>query len=674
MSGRRILGFALLFVSQLNFRECAGAATTSAAKTNRGETVRAEHTERQFLLGNNVVAARWSVEGPHIRNLTLIDLLHKSRITVIEPFSILMKNGKVYHAEDLITAGGIEEVPVIPHPGDSTFAKTVEGKEFRVDLESDDHILQAMWSVIVLEGSSYLRQTVTVKALSTDLPIERVQLIDVLLPESRVDGTVKGSPIVTDRMFFGFEHPISQSRVTSGRATAWIDRDLPLKAGQSITYSSVFGVVHKGQLRRDFLQYVERERAHPYRTFLHYNSWYDLGYFTPYSQSDALDRIHTFGDELSKRRGVKLDSFLFDDGWDDHKSLWHFNTGFPQGFTPIREGAESVGAAPGVWMSPWGGYSTPKKERIEFGTKAGYEIVKNGYALSGPKYYDAFRNVCIEMIRKYGVNQFKIDGTGNVNSVFPGSSFDSDFSAAIQLIEELRAERPSLFINLTTGTWPSPFWLKYSDTIWRGGEDDDFAGVGNYRERWITYRDADTYERVVQAGPLFPLNSLMLHGIIYAKFHKHLNVDRGDDFRNEVRSYFGTGTQLQEMYITPSLLSQANWDDLAEAAKWSRENASVLRDTHWIGGNPAWLEVYGWASWTPQKAILVLRNPSDRPKQIALTLQNTFEMPIGSKQSFSARSPWTEDAKKAGFIVNANRPHTFSLKPFEVLTLDFLPR
>jgi hypothetical protein len=26
----------------------------------------------------------------------------------------------------------------------------------------------------------------------------------------------------------------------------------------------------------------------------------------------------------------------------------------------------------------------------------------------------------------YGVNQFKIDGTGNVNSVFPGSSFDSD--------------------------------------------------------------------------------------------------------------------------------------------------------------------------------------------------------------------------------------------------------
>ena len=35
------------------------------------------------------------------------------------------------------------------------------------------------------------------------------------------------------------------------------------------------------------------------------------------------------------------------------------------------------------------------------------------------------------------------------------------------------------------------------------------------------------------------------------------NTDPGNDFPNEVRSYFGTGTQLQEMYITPSLLTDA---------------------------------------------------------------------------------------------------------------------
>ena len=65
----------------------------------------------------------------------------------------------------------------------------------------------------------------------------------------------------------------------------------------------------------------------------------------------------------------------------------------------------------------------------------------------------------MEMVSKYGVNQFKFDGTGNVDTVFPGSRFDSDFAAAIQLIGEIRAVKPDIFINLTTGTWPSPFWL-----------------------------------------------------------------------------------------------------------------------------------------------------------------------------------------------------------------------
>jgi hypothetical protein len=324
-------------------------------------------------------------------------------------------------------------------------------------------------------------------------------------------------------------------------------------------------------------------------------------------------------------------------------------------------------------MSPWGGYAGPKKERLEYGKQQGFEIVNNGFALSGPKYYARFRDVCMEMIHNYGVNQFKFDGTGNADSVFKGSAFDSDFDAAIHLIGEIRREKPDIYINLTTGTYPSPFWLMYADSIWRGGWDDNVAGIGPYRERWITYRDADTYDEVVKAGPLYPLNSLMLHGLIYAQKHKELSKDPDNDFRNEIRSYFGTGTQLQEMYITPSLLSEKNWDDLAEAAKWSRANAAVLKDTHWVGGDPAWLEVYGWASWTPKKAILVLRNPSDKPQSIRIDPQTVFELPQGAKRSFSAHSPWKEDSSRPSLQLRAGVAHEFQLAPFEVLTLDVVP-
>ena len=607
-----------------------------------------------------------------VGSFVVTDQFDGTAVTVANPFSILLTDGRIYNSHNLKPVGEVVARRLTPQADSARAADQLPGREVDATLTSGDGAIEVKWSLILLEGAHYFRQVMTIKAVDRDLPISRVELIDLPMDGAAVSGSVQGSPIEAGNFFVGFEDPLSKSRVTNGRATAWVERSLPLRAGQTITYSSVIGVARPGQMRRDFLAYIEQERAHPYRTFLHYNSWYDLGYFTPFDSASALDRVNAFGRELTQKRGVKLDSYLFDDGWDEHASLWKFNGGFPDGFTPVKAAAEKFGADPGVWMSPWGGYSKPKQERIAFGKAAGYEIVGNGYALSGPNYYAAFRDVCLEMVRKYGVNQFKFDGTGNANSVFKGSTFDSDFAAAIHLISELRAAKPDLFINLTTGTWPSPFWLLYADSIWRGGADDDVAGVGPYRERWITYRDSDTYKGVVQNGPLYPLNSLMLHGIIYARFRKPLSIDPNDDFRNEVRSYFGTGTQLQEMYITPSLLTEKNWDDLAEAAKWSRANTAVLKDTHWVGGDPAWLEVYGWASWTPEKGILVLRNPSDEAKAISLKMADVFELPAAT--GYSARSPWRDDAGNAAIDINANDPHEFTLAPFQVLTLEMKPR
>jgi len=651
----------------------ASLSFATALAQDAGKAVASVHGS-SYKLSDHAIDAAWKIEDGKLVDLTVSEKLHNTTVQFTDPFAVLLKDGTIYNAANLRVDGEPKMTELTPDPNASRYSDRLPGEQCTLALTSVDGNLHATWTVVLRDGSSYVRQYLTVTAGANDLPINRVQLIDVDLPGAHIVGSVKGSPIVAGDVYLGFEHPLSDSKVVENRATAYMDRDLPLKAGQSVTYSSVIGTTHTGQLRRDFLTYIERERAHPYRTFLHYNSWYDLGYFNAYDQTGVLDRINTFGQELHENRGVTLDSFLFDDGWDNHASLWSFNKGFPDGFIPVREAANKYGAAPGIWMSPWGGYDGPKKERVQLGKEAGYEIVDGGFALSGPKYYARFRDTALEMIRKYGVNQFKFDGTGNANSVFRGSAFDSDFSAAIHLIGELREAKPDIYINLTTGTYPSPFWLLYADSIWRGGEDDSFAGVGSYRERWITYRDADTYDEIVKGGPLYPLNSLMLHGIIYAQRHKQLSKDPGNDFRNEVRDYFGNGTQLQEMYITPSLLNGQNWDDLAEAAKWSRSNMDVFKDTHWVGGDPAWLEVYGWASWSPKKGILVLRNPSDKPQSIRLDLESAFELPPGAPQSYDAKSPWKDDASKPAIELRAKSPHEFSLAPFEVLTLDVTPR
>jgi hypothetical protein len=321
-------------------------------------------------------------------------------------------------------------------------------------------------------------------------------------------------------------------------------------------------------------------------------------------------------------------------------------------------------------MSPWGGYGRPRQERLAAGRAQGFETNEGGFALSGPTYYARFRETCLEMIRSYGVNQFKFDGTGNVAHAIPGSAFDSDFDAMIALIEDLRGEAPGLYVNLTTGTYPSPFFLRYADSIWRGGEDHEFAGAGSKRQQWITYRDADTHAGIVRKGPLFPLNALMLHGLIYARHAKDLESDPGGDFGAEIRAYFGSGTQLQEMYVTPSLLTSENWDTLAEAARWARARAPVLVDSHWVGGDPAKLEPYGHAAWVNGDGILCLRNPSDTPQRIDLDVVNAFELPKGATTRYRLRSPWKADRDRPAVELEAGRPHRFTLAPFEVLTLN----
>jgi hypothetical protein len=638
-------------------------------------TAKAEIRGAVLSLSNQTMQAQWSVAESKLTALTVAVRTTGVDVSLPrDPFSFTFNDGTTVRASDMTIVDDpqIEDLP--SNARASRAAEHFAGKAIRLRLEyqSTKKSFSIIWRAVLRDDSNYVREEISLSAPDRDQSISEVYLFNGSLPGAKVIGTVKGSPVTAGDLFLGFENPLAQCLATE-TVTCTLKRELPLRKGQTVANSLVIGVSPPGQMRRGFLNYVERERAHPYRTFLHYNSWYDIGFGKPYDAAAVLDVINAFGTELVRKRDVKFDSFLLDDGWDNTHSLWRMNAGFSEGLSPLNHAAQEYGAAIGIWLSPWGGYEEAKKQRLDFGQKNGFETNEGGFALSGPKYYARFREVSIDFIKKDGINQFKIDGTGNVDSVFPGSNFDSDFAAAIRLIGDWREEKPDLFVNLTTGTYPSPFWLRYADSIWRGGDDHSFAGVGSWRERWITYRDAQTYRNVVQAGPLFPLNSLMLHGLIYARQAEHLGSDPEDDFKNEVHSYFGSGTQLQELYISYALLSKNNWDTLAEAANWSRRNAEVLRDTHWVGGDPGKLEVYGWAAWSPAKAILTLRNPRDKRQSISIDVGKAFELPPEAPRRFLAISPWKQDSPATSLSLAAGQKHIFTLGPFEVLTLAALP-
>jgi len=625
----------------------------------------------QMSITNGALAASWTLDQRGLRPSQLRNVQTGEQLSLRgELFEIVFADGRRCAASNLMADGAPRARPVRSNPKAARRAERMNGRQVETALRTADGRLRVLWRVILLENANYVRQEIELSPTAGDCELKEIVWLDEAHAGATIAGRTDGSPVVAGNFFFGCEDPHAQA--VAGRISFRLPRHAPLHKGETASSSFVVGVAPPGQMRRAFLCYLERERAHPYRPYLHYNSWYDISWpGALFNEATSLEAIRLFGERFIRPHRVVMDGMLFDDGWDDPKTLWQFNEGFPNGFAPLAAACRKYRTRLGVWLSPFGGYGEWKKRRLQYGAAQGYEINAAGFSLAGPKYYAAFKQTCVGMIRRYGVNHFKFDGIAAGTMASGAADYWRDTEAMRRLMLELRREDPNLFINLTTGSWPSPFWLRFADSIWRQGRDMGHAGKGSNQQQWLTYRDQEVYRNIVGKGPLFPLSSLMTQGVAYSRHGLAGDPTfNSAGFKDDVRAFFGSGTCLQELYIQPGKLTADDWAVLAEAAKWARANADVLADTHWIGGDPSQLEVYGYASWSPRKGVVMLRNPDDRLREFELDLQTAFELPEGAPKQYVLRSPWAEDAHKPAMTATAGRPVQLTLKPFEVLVLD----
>jgi len=472
--------------------------------------------EDELLLQNRLLSCAWSLSEGRLKPRYIRNKLTSNTIQMKDAqcFQFILEGGQVTKASELKIVGKPELESLEPNSESCRLAKQFGGRQISVKLASSNNNLEVKWRAILRNGSNYVRQELTLTAANKPIKIEKIVLLELDEPNAKVMGTVDGSPVIVGNMFFAYEHPLSKSQKLQQNLNV-LRCSLPytilLKPAEPIVNSSVMGVVPQGQLRRGFLYYIERERAHPYRPFLHYNSWYDIGYGPEkILEPDFLNVIKLFANELTEQRKVVINSFVLDDGWDDPASLWRFHKGFPNGLSNLQKEAEKYDSKIGAWLSPFGGYGKAKAERLKYGQQQGFETNKSGFSLAGRTYYTRFREVCTNMLREYQLSYFKFDGIGiGGRPAGTNSQFAPDMNALLRLISDLRRVRPDVFINITTGTWPSPFWLWYGDSIWRGGRDWSTHGWGSKRQQQITYRDRETYHNVVLRAPLHPLNSLM---------------------------------------------------------------------------------------------------------------------------------------------------------------------
>ena len=569
-----------------------------------------------------------------------------------ELFKVLLGDGSTVAASGM----KLEDVKIVTlgeDPSAATASLRYAGKALEARFTYGD--LSITWRAVLRDGSHYLRTEMDIKA-ARDLSMKGIVAMNYLVAKNsaytapEVVGNTRGAILASNHIFAGLETPMGlNSCKDEGNAThiegLW-RRNTTLKAGKTWNISSVVGLVAPNQLRRSFLAYSERERAVAWRPYPVYISWYELNidrnnapapsYKGNMTVEQCADVVSHWKTHFYDKYQMAPKAFVWDDGWDQY-GTWTFNPNFPNGFDEPANEAKQMGTGIGAWLGPVGGYGQSGEYR------RAYWRSKGGMQLSNEDYYNFFIRCCTNMIDRYDFRFFKFDGiSAQASAIGPdeGTRGEENAEAIISIERAVRQKRPDIFLNTTVGTWASPFWFHFTDAVWRQEGDYGEAGdQGTDRERWITYRDRLVYQNFIQRSPVCPINTLMTHGFILSRWGA---VSKNMDYEGivrEMRCAFACGSGMVELYNDYKLMDEikdnqgnagALWKDLAECIKWQQEQADVLPDAHWVGGNP-WdgkkANVYGWAAWNGKKSVLTLRNPSASAQSFTTTLREALEIP-----------------------------------------------
>ena len=569
-----------------------------------------------------------------------------------ELFKVLLGDGKTITASEM-KLEDVKMVTLAENPSAATASLRYAGKALEARFTYKE--LSIVWRAVLRNGSHYLRTEMDIQA-AKDLPMKGIVAMNYLVAKNsaytapEVVGNTRGAILASNHIFAGLETPMGlNSSKDEGNAThiegLW-RRNTTLKAGKTWNISSVVGLVAPNQLRRSFLAYSERERAVAWRPYPVYISWYELNIDRNNAQAPSYkgnmtveqcaDVVSHWKIHFYDKYQIAPKAFVWDDGWDQY-GTWTFNPNFPNGFDEPANEAKKMGTGIGAWLGPVGGYGQSGEYR------RAYWRSKGGMQLSNEDYYNFFIRCCTNMIDRYDFRFFKFDGiSAQASAIGPdeGTRGEENAEAIISIERAVRQKRPDIFLNTTVGTWASPFWFHFTDAVWRQEGDYGEAGdQGTDRERWITYRDRLVYQNFIQRSPVCPINTLMTHGFILSRWGAvSKNMDY-DGIVREMRCAFACGSGMVELYNDYKLMDEikdnqgnagALWKDLAECIKWQQEQADVLPDAHWVGGNP-WdgkkANVYGWAAWNGKKSVLTLRNPSTSAQTFTTTLREALDIP-----------------------------------------------
>lgn len=484
-----------------------------------------------------------------------------------------------------------------------------------------------------------------------------------------------GQPVYAKSMYFGMEFPMAENRILDNKYFSRYYLGSDVKEEKEI-WKTVIGScsgLEKEKIQRDFYRYIEKIAQKSYFR-KQYNSWYDhMLDITDEIIQDSFKEIHKgFADY-----GIELDAYVVDDGWANYESVWEFNDKFPNELKNISNVVNDLNSTLGLWIGPRGGYGGTQKimsnwleenRHLNIGSK---NKLSDDVNVGDFNYLRKMREKMLEYQVKYDISYWKIDGlllkpdVPDESGDFAMYTITKVYEFLVDMFDEFREKRngKEMWINLTSYVNPSPWFLKWINSLWiQTSEDVTFTeNAGNDIDRMMTYRDSQYHEFLTKRDIQLPLWSLYNHEPIYASTAHRWYLDKEmycsvEDFEKYLMFISTRGNGFWEFYYSYKMFEKERWEANARAIKWIEKNYSTLKHSRFFGVKADEFGIYGYICEDDEngKEIISFRNSSNEDKTFTLPIERRYDL---------------QKVFGSGNFELSEEKITVSLKPYEVLIL-----
>ena len=510
-----------------------------------------------------------------------------------------------------------------------------------------------------------------------------------------------GQPIYVNGMFMGSEFPANDNNIEAGiaRARYYAGKTFSeLSNGEKeyTTWKTVFGAARSLDMeviRADFLSYI-RDISRPVYLRTQYNSWFD------HMLNIDKDNIRNSFFEIEKgmtQNGVPpVDSYVVDDGWPDYdKGFWCFNQKFPNELYDSAALAKHFASDFGLWLGPRGGYTsqTPKfAKHVQKAGNGGFNQRSFDVCTAHHGYQQKLEDLFLDYMERFDINYWKLDGflqkscpskkhghpTGGYEDMYCFTDHWENWIAIFKKMHDSRAAAgKTLWINQTSYSNASPWYLQFCESLWMQNADDiNFTDKttsgenmnGKDFDRMLTYRDSRYFDFHRTRCYQFPLSNMYNHEPIYGNTAKVQMTD--DEFRKYMYMISTRGTAFWELYYSFNLFNDAKWRINADVLKFLKDNFHILRNAKLIGESPDTGAVYGYSAFEGAEGIVSVRNPLDRAQAFSFTLDRVIGVGEGaSDMTCAVVLPYTEHTEEK--IYNYGDTVSLTLQPHEIRIFRF---